>query len=148
MPDDALGQELAIPHGVRLRPVEAVRAWLDAAGIERGPIFRRIRKDGRIGAEALAGGAVALVVKHYAERAGFLTSGAAEALCECRLRAERRPSVLSSYPRRDSADLLGRTLRGERMHCIHHRCGNRPVALDIEPFDTTRHPVHTGPHKS
>jgi hypothetical protein len=41
------------------------------AGIECGPVFRCIRKGGRIGAEALTAEAVALVVKHYAERAGF-----------------------------------------------------------------------------
>ena len=44
------GQEIAIPRGYRLRPVEAVQAWLDAAGITEGPIFRPIttrRLDGR-----------------------------------------------------------------------------------------------------
>ena len=87
---EGAGQEVAIPHGARLRPVEAVRAWLAAAGIDTGPVFRRVRKNGRVGAEALTAEAVALVVKRYAEgagfrpegfaghslRAGFLTSGA------------------------------------------------------------------------
>jgi site-specific recombinase XerD len=68
---EGAGQEVAIPHGARLRPVEAVRAWLDAAGITEGPAFRRIRKNGLIGSDALTAEAVALVVKHYAERAGF-----------------------------------------------------------------------------
>jgi hypothetical protein len=45
------GQDVAIPHGVRLRPVEAVRAWLDAAGIESGPVFRRVNKGGRVSTE-------------------------------------------------------------------------------------------------
>jgi len=87
---EGAGQEVAVPHGARLRPVEAVRAWLDAAGIASGPVFRRVRKNGRIGDEALTAEAVALVVKRYADgagfraedfaghslRAGFLTSGA------------------------------------------------------------------------
>ena len=30
------GQEIAIPRGAKLRPVTAVRAWLDAAGITKG----------------------------------------------------------------------------------------------------------------
>lgn len=84
------GQEIAIPSGERLRPVDALRAWLAAAGITSGPIFRRISKGGRVHDDALTGEAVALVVKHYAAaagfdpadfaghslRAGFLTSGA------------------------------------------------------------------------
>jgi site-specific recombinase XerD len=87
---EGAGQEVAVPYGARLRPVEAVRAWLDAAGIASGPVFRRVRKNGRIGDEALTAEAVALVVKRYADgagfrpedfaghslRAGFLTSGA------------------------------------------------------------------------
>ncbi len=87
---EGAGQEIAVPHGARLRPVEAVRAWLAAAGIETGPVFRRVRKNGRVGDEALTAEGVALVVKRYAEgagfrpeefaghslRAGFLTSGA------------------------------------------------------------------------
>ena len=50
---EGAGQEIAIPHGTRLRPVEAVRAWLDAAGIAEGPVFRRIRKNGQVGDDAL-----------------------------------------------------------------------------------------------
>ncbi len=68
---EGIGQEIAIPHGARLRPVEAVSAWLDAAGIERGPVFRRINKGERVGTEALTAEVVALVVQRYAERAGF-----------------------------------------------------------------------------
>ena len=70
--------------------MEAVRAWLDTAGIVSGLVFRRVRKNGLIGEEALTAEAVALVVKRYADgaglrpedfaghslRAGFLTSGA------------------------------------------------------------------------
>ncbi len=87
---EGAGQEVAIPHGARLRPVEAVRAWVGAAGITEGPVFRRVRKNGLVGVEALTAEAVALVVKRHAEgaslrpedfaghslRAGFLTSGA------------------------------------------------------------------------
>ena len=68
---EGAGQEVAIPRGARLRPVEAVRAWLDAAGIYTGPVFRRIRKNGRIGDDALSAEAAVQIVKHYAERAGF-----------------------------------------------------------------------------
>jgi hypothetical protein len=54
-----------------LRPVEAVRAWLDAAGITEGPVFRPIAKGGGLLAGALTAQSVALVIKAHAERAGF-----------------------------------------------------------------------------
>ncbi len=45
-------------------------AWLDAAGIEAGPLFRRVR-DTRVGTEALAPLTVSRVLKSAARRAGF-----------------------------------------------------------------------------
>ena len=36
---ESAGQEIAIPHGRHIRPVEAVREWLEAAGITEGPVF-------------------------------------------------------------------------------------------------------------
>ena len=38
------GQEIAIPRGVRIRPVEAVQTWLAAANISSGPVFRPVSK--------------------------------------------------------------------------------------------------------
>lgn len=87
---DGAGQEISIPHGTRLRPVEALQAWLDAARIEAGPIFRPVGKSGAIGQGALTPQSVALIVKRYAAasgldvnsfaghslRAGFVTSAA------------------------------------------------------------------------
>jgi hypothetical protein len=43
------GQEIAIPTGGKLRPVEVVQAWLDAAGITDGPVVP-LRRQGRPGA--------------------------------------------------------------------------------------------------
>jgi site-specific recombinase XerD len=65
------GQEIAIPHGHSLRPVAAVRAWLTAAGITDGPIFRPILKGGRVCPEALSDRSVATIIKAHAERAGL-----------------------------------------------------------------------------
>jgi integrase len=84
------GQEIAIPAGGRLRPVEAVQAWLAAAGITKGPVFHPITKGGRIMPGALSDRSVANIVKAHAVRAnldptefsghslrsGFLTSAA------------------------------------------------------------------------
>jgi site-specific recombinase XerD len=87
---DGQGQEIVIPRGARLRPVEAVRTWLAAASITSGPIFRPINKAGRVADAALTAESAASVVKERAEavglnpadfaghslRAGFLTSAA------------------------------------------------------------------------
>ena len=53
------GQEIAIPHGGRLRPVEAVQAWLAAAAITDGPVFRPVAKGGTVSAAALSDRSVA-----------------------------------------------------------------------------------------
>jgi site-specific recombinase XerD len=44
---EGLGQEVAIPHGYRLRPVEAVQTWLAAAEITAGRCFGRSRAAAR-----------------------------------------------------------------------------------------------------
>jgi len=40
------GQEVAIPRGYKLRPVEAVQTWLAAAEISSGPVFRAVARGG------------------------------------------------------------------------------------------------------
>ena len=37
-----------LPRGYRLHPVEAVQAWLTAAEISTGPVFRPMLKGGRL----------------------------------------------------------------------------------------------------
>jgi hypothetical protein len=46
------GIEIAIPRGYRLRPVEALQAWLTAAEISSGPVFRSVAKGNRVLARA------------------------------------------------------------------------------------------------
>ena len=52
-------------------PVKALAAWLEAAGIESGPVFRPINKAGKVAASRLTDRSVANIVKAYAGRAGF-----------------------------------------------------------------------------
>jgi site-specific recombinase XerC len=40
------GQQIAIPHGRHVKPVAAVRAWIAAAGLTSGPLFRPISRSG------------------------------------------------------------------------------------------------------
>jgi hypothetical protein len=65
------GVTIAIARGDVACPAKAVRAWLDAAGIESGPIFRPIDKGGAVRASRLTDRSVANIVKTYAGRAGF-----------------------------------------------------------------------------
>ena len=61
------GQEVAIPRGYKLRPVEAVQTWLAAAEISSGPVFRAVARGGRVSCEALADDSAARIVKRYAQ---------------------------------------------------------------------------------
>ena len=65
-----------------------MKAWLEAAAITEGPVFRPVAKGERIQATRLTDGSVAAIVKAHAQRAGldpkhslaalgFLTSAAA-----------------------------------------------------------------------
>jgi len=65
------GQEVAVPRGSRACPVVALRAWLDAAGIEDGPLFRRLRRGGHVTEDGISPRTIATVVKKYAALAGL-----------------------------------------------------------------------------
>jgi site-specific recombinase XerD len=67
------GAEKGIPYASSpaLCPVRALAAWLEAAGIAEGPIFRAVDRHGHVRTAALSDRSVALVVKRCAERAGF-----------------------------------------------------------------------------
>lgn len=107
------GQEVAIPRGYRLRPVEAVQAWLAAAEISSGPVFRAVALGGRVSDMALADDSAARIVKRYVQRVGLdPTAYAAHSLRSGFLTsaAESGASVwkLSEVSRHKSLD----TLRG------------------------------------
>jgi integrase len=97
-------------------PVRAVKAWLSAAGIESGPIFRSMRKGGAVRAERLSAKAVCDLVKSSAGRlgldaaaygahslrAGFLTSAARRGASIFKMADQSRHKsmdVLRSYVR-------------------------------------------------
>jgi site-specific recombinase XerD len=88
---DGAGQVVPVLDGASLRVKVALQAWLEAAQIADGPIFRPIAKSGRVQLGALTDRSIANTVKQRAEqagldpeqfsghslRAGFLTSAAA-----------------------------------------------------------------------
>ena len=65
------GATVAIARGDVACPAKALQEWLDAAGIEAGPIFRPIDKGGTVRDSRLTDRSVANIVKAYAKRAGF-----------------------------------------------------------------------------
>lgn len=89
---EKIGATVAISRGASACPVKTLREWLDAAGIESGPVFRSINKAGVASSERLTDRSVANIVKARAEtagldpkqfsghslRSGFLTSAAAK----------------------------------------------------------------------
>lgn len=72
---DQEGQGLVkgLPYGdhVETCPVTALRTWMQAAGITRGPIFRRFYRGGSIGKKAITAQYVSLILKEHAERVGL-----------------------------------------------------------------------------
>lgn len=82
------GTDLPVPNGKKLRPVDALDAWLSAAAITSGPVFLEVDRHGRVGAGPLSGRSIARIVKRaikaagldeaafsgHSMRAGFITS--------------------------------------------------------------------------
>ena len=70
---EGAGATVAVPKGETACPIAALRAWLDAAGISEGAIFRRVvnKRAQRVTAQRLNGRAVAAIVKNGAARLGF-----------------------------------------------------------------------------
>jgi site-specific recombinase XerD len=82
------GADIPVPNGKLLKPGAALRAWLEAAGISDGPIFREVDRHGRVGSAALSDRSVARIVKRafaaiganvedfsgHSLRAGFVTT--------------------------------------------------------------------------
>lgn len=111
------GAEIAVPHGAKLKVVEAVDAWLGAANLREGPLFLRIGKGDRQTADRLTDQSVALIVKKWAKaarldpklfsahslRAGFVTSAleaGSDVLKVMDVTRHREVSTLKVYDRR------------------------------------------------
>jgi site-specific recombinase XerD len=114
------GAAIAVPAGGKLKPVEALDAWLAAADISDGPIFRSISRHGRIGPHGLCDRSAALVVKRacararldadafagHSLRAGFVTSALAAGADLFRVMdvtRHREVKTLRGYDRRSKA---------------------------------------------
>jgi len=115
------GVTIAIVRGGAYCPVKALRAWLDAAGITEGAVFRPVRKGGKVCDQRLSAKSVCDLTKAYADRvgldgaaysahslrSGFLTSAARRGASVFKMRDVSRHKsmdVLQAYVR--DADLF------------------------------------------
>jgi site-specific recombinase XerD len=119
---EGAGQVIAVPRGRRLKPVALLDAWLQAAGITEGFVFRRfVSKADHLSDQPMDDAGVALVVKRRAAaagltaadfsghslRSGFLTSAARAGASIWKMQEVSRHKsvqVLSGYVR--SAELF------------------------------------------
>jgi integrase len=116
---EGAGALIAVPDGKKLKPVEALDAWLTAAGIRDGALFRSIDRGGGLG-ERLTGQSVALIVKRWAKaarvdptlfsghslRSGFVTSAledGADVFKVMDVTRHRAVATLREYDRRAKA---------------------------------------------
>ena len=65
------GAKVVIPDRRRIAPVALYKAWIAAAAIDSGPIFRKLTPQGRLTAKPMSDKGVALVVKARAAAAGY-----------------------------------------------------------------------------
>jgi site-specific recombinase XerD len=70
---EGMGASVAVPRGATACPVVALKAWIEAAGITDGAVFRRIfnKRRQRVTDQRLHGRCVASIVKKGAARLGF-----------------------------------------------------------------------------
>lgn len=71
------GCEVCIPPSKdsAVCPIRALQAWLEASGIESGPLFRRITKSGILGADSLSEEGIRLILAKAVERSGLSATG-------------------------------------------------------------------------
>jgi len=65
------GQTVPVIRGDKVCPVEAVQAWMEAAGIEDGPLFRMMRRGDKVTPSPLSDRSIGDLVKRYAAKAGY-----------------------------------------------------------------------------
>src|SRR5215831_13584667 len=143
------GATIAIIRGGAFCPVKAVKAWLDAAGISEGPIFRPVRKGGKVRQSRLTAKSVCELTKSYAGklglnaadygahslRAGFLTSAARRGASVFKMR---------DISRHKSMEVLQGYVRDANMFRDHAGAGLLCIP-STEPVSTGKNKAAFGP---
>jgi len=114
---EGAGAQIPFPRGGRLKPVEALEAWLTAANLASGPVFRRVGKGNRVSARRLSDNAIgrnrealrcgrgprSQVLAGHSLRAGFVTSAlehGADMFKVMDVTRHKRVETLRGYDRR------------------------------------------------
>jgi integrase len=115
------GRRVALSHGRHAYtcPVRALDAWVVAAGVEEGPVFRAVDRHGNVSASRLTGASISHIVKRTCDaagldparysghslRAGFATTAAANGRSEASIANQtghRSMEILRRYIRHGS----------------------------------------------
>jgi integrase len=70
---EQLGRKVPVAFSVHRETcsIRALAAWLDAANIENGPLFRAVDRHGKVSSRALEPGSIARILKKAARRSGM-----------------------------------------------------------------------------
>jgi integrase len=113
---EGMGVEKAIPCGTNPStcPVTAVKGWLEASGIEEGPLFRSINRHGRLGA-SLSDRSVAEVIKRNpaleGRSADFSGHSLRAGLCTAAASARCPEHIIMAQSGHKSRDMVQRYVR-------------------------------------
>jgi site-specific recombinase XerD len=116
---EGAGQTIGIARGTALCPAAALTAWLQAASITTGPVFRAI-KHGKVQSPRLRDRTVALIVKRYAGAAGLdpkkFAGHSLRAGCVTQAAMSGVPEfAIMRQTRHKSSDMLRRYIRDARL---------------------------------
>lgn len=115
---EGAGVEVGLPFGSEPAtcPVRTLRAWLSAAGIEAGPLFRGVNRHGHLASERLTDRAVALVVKerigaHGLDASTFGGHSLRAGLATAAAKAGKAESQIMRQTRHRSVEMVRRYVR-------------------------------------
>jgi integrase len=112
------GETKGIPFGSHAAtcPVRALKAWLEAAKLEHGPLFREVTRHGRVATSPLTGRSIARVIKRCAAVAGldardFSGHSLRAGLATAAAKAGKSTHAIMRQTGHKSADMLSRYIR-------------------------------------
>jgi hypothetical protein len=108
------GRPVALPYGSDplTCPVRNLRAWLEAAAITAGPVFRAVDQFGLVSESALHPDSIGWIVKRAAERGGLeAMEYASQQLCGRGHEQVSEPVINQPPPRSVECTIRGRISR-------------------------------------
>ena len=112
------GRQIPVAFGVRPEtcPVRAVTAWLAAAGMTDGPVFRAVDRHGNISPQQLDSGSIARILKKAARRAGMNPAETAKIAGHSLRSGTATAAAIAGASEREIAALTGHRSREVRRY--------------------------------